>query len=85
MKRIITNMSLSLNLHELQAHEGGQGGAIVGSWAVMDGDLRFWAEEFGQRIRVDLWNMQLETILKETNRICALSGPAAVALWTLRC
>lgn len=44
----------------------------------MDGDLRFWVEESGQRIRVDLWNMQLETILKETNRICALPGTAAV-------
>ena len=44
----------------------------------MDGDLRFWVEESGQRIRVDLWNMQLETILKETNGVYALSGTAAV-------
>jgi hypothetical protein len=44
----------------------------------MDGDLRFWAEEFDQRISVDLWNIQLETIFRETNRIYSLPGTAAV-------
>lgn len=61
-----------------KARSWGGGGAIVGSWAVMDGDLRFWAEEFDQRISVDLWNIQLETIFRETIRIYSLPGTATV-------